>query len=123
MFGRFRSSRSTGLTICFTEMRRISSEVRKEKEIPATVDGRECEIFITEDLESETKIFLLQLLHHVTKRVQIRKSSMTSQFIALPFLLTLGFPDFIFCASPTSSAMSPLYVSLSCCRDSLVCSR
>lgn len=33
------------------------------------------------------------------------------------------FPDFIFCASPTSSAISPLYVSESCCKESLVCSR
>lgn len=33
------------------------------------------------------------------------------------------FPDFIFCASPTSSAISPLYVSESCWRASFVCRR
>jgi hypothetical protein len=48
MFGRFRSSKRTGLTICLTEILRTSSEVRKEKDIPDTVDGMECEIFIAE---------------------------------------------------------------------------
>jgi len=47
MFGRLRSSKRTEFTICFTEIRRTSSDVRKEKEIPRTVEGRECEIFIT----------------------------------------------------------------------------
>jgi hypothetical protein len=35
-----------GLTICFTEMRRISSEVKNENETPETVDGKECAIFM-----------------------------------------------------------------------------
>ena len=39
MFGLFRSSRSTGLTICLTEMRRTSSVVRNEKEMLFTVEG------------------------------------------------------------------------------------
>lgn len=33
------------------------------------------------------------------------------------------FPIFVFCASLTSSAMSPLYVSESCCKASLVCNK
>lgn len=46
MFGLFRSSRSVGLTICFTEMRRISCAVRNEKPTLVTVEGNECAIFI-----------------------------------------------------------------------------
>ena len=45
--------------------------------------------------------------------------------IALPRLLLAPnlLPDFIFCASPTISPISLLYVSESCCRASLVCRR
>jgi hypothetical protein len=32
--------------ICLTEMRRTSSEVKKEKDMPEIVEGRECEIFM-----------------------------------------------------------------------------
>lgn len=46
MFGLFRSSRSTGLTICLTEMRRTSSVVRNEKEMLFTVEGYDLEIFM-----------------------------------------------------------------------------
>jgi len=44
--GRFRSSRRTGFVICLTDIRRISSVVRKEKDTPVTEDGRGCEMFI-----------------------------------------------------------------------------
>jgi hypothetical protein len=46
MFGRFRSSSRTGLTICLTDIRLISWEVRNEKDTPATVEGNECAIFM-----------------------------------------------------------------------------
>lgn len=45
-FGRLSSSRRTGFTICLTEIRRMSSVVRNEKEMLATVDGTEREIFM-----------------------------------------------------------------------------
>lgn len=38
-FGLFSSSSRTGFTICFTETRRMSSVVRNEKEMLATVEG------------------------------------------------------------------------------------
>lgn len=45
-FGLLRSSRRIGLTICLTEIRLMSSVVRNEKEMLATVDGMEFEIFM-----------------------------------------------------------------------------
>ena len=35
-----------GLTICLTDIRLISWEVRNENETPATVEGNECAIFM-----------------------------------------------------------------------------
>ena len=45
-FGRLRSSRRVGFTICLTEMRRISSVVKNEKEMLCAVDGIDWEIFM-----------------------------------------------------------------------------
>lgn len=46
MFGLLRSSRSTGLTICLTEMRRTSSAVRNEKDMLFTVEGYDLDMFM-----------------------------------------------------------------------------
>lgn len=41
----------TGLTICFTEMRLISAELRKENEMEVTELGTECAMFITSPVQ------------------------------------------------------------------------
>jgi hypothetical protein len=71
MLGRFRSSNSMGFTICFTENRRISSEVRKEKDIPDTVDGRECEIFIPEAIGIDANKYDLKNLRQLFRFTSI----------------------------------------------------
>ena len=48
ILGRFRSSRRTGLTICLTEILRISCEERNENDMLATVEGIGCAIFIAD---------------------------------------------------------------------------
>lgn len=53
IFGLFNSSRRIGLTICFTEILRISSEVRNEKDTEATVDGSECAMFMTSECDDK----------------------------------------------------------------------
>lgn len=45
-FGRFKSSSRIGLTICLTEIRRMSSVVRKEKDRLVIREGTEWEIFM-----------------------------------------------------------------------------
>lgn len=81
MFGRLRSSKRTGLTICLTEIRRTSSVVKKEKEIPETVDGMECEMFMTrlrrplEDMDRPPGIF--ELLARVHDSCSCRSSDPT----------------------------------------------
>lgn len=47
IFGLFRSSRSTGFTICLTDILRTSSVDKNENEMLETVDGIECEIFMS----------------------------------------------------------------------------
>ena len=47
--GLFKSSRRTGFVICLTEIRRMSSVVRTEKDTLWTVEGMGNEIFITEN--------------------------------------------------------------------------
>jgi hypothetical protein len=46
MFGLFRSSNNTGFKICLTDILRMSSVVRNEKEMLETVDGIECDMFM-----------------------------------------------------------------------------
>ena len=46
MFGLFKSSNNTGFKICLTDILRMSSAVRKEKEMLETVDGMEWDIFM-----------------------------------------------------------------------------
>lgn len=56
ILGRFRSSRRTGLTICLTEILRISCEVRNENDMLVTVEGIGCAIFILADAQDAAKI-------------------------------------------------------------------
>lgn len=53
IFGLLRSSRRTGFTICLTDMRRISSVDRKEKEMLLTSVGIECETFMAAGFHRE----------------------------------------------------------------------
>jgi hypothetical protein len=46
IFGRLRLSRRTGLTICLTDIRRMSSVVKNEKEMLETLEGIGLEIFM-----------------------------------------------------------------------------
>lgn len=56
MFGLLRSSRSTGLTICLTEMRRTSSAVRNEKDMLFTVEGYDLDMFMFQTRESNRPV-------------------------------------------------------------------
>ena len=60
MLGLFRSSRSTGFTICLTDILRISSADKKENETPVTVDGRECAMFISNFVEQLIENYRLE---------------------------------------------------------------
>lgn len=46
ILGLFKSSSNVGFTICLTDIRRMSSVVRKEKEMLETLDGIGREIFM-----------------------------------------------------------------------------
>lgn len=48
MFGLFKSSNNTGFKICLTDILRMSSAVRNEKEMLETVDGMECDMFMAD---------------------------------------------------------------------------
>lgn len=61
MLGRFRSSKSTGFTICFTDNRLISSVDKNEKDILETVEGIGFEMFMVEG--QEQKITSVALAH------------------------------------------------------------